>query len=165
MHEPPQAVLKQFFRYQDGKLFWIAASGYNKNIIGKETGYPGLRGCLETRFQYKLYKTHRLIWILLNGAIPENCVVDHIDGNGHNNKIENLRAVPQRINAKNQAKRINNKSGCTGVYWSSSHQKWCAEIKIDYKKKYLGIFTNKEEAIRVRQQAEIAFGFSSRHGK
>lgn len=50
--------------------------------------------------------------------------------------------------------RATNKSGCTGVYFSSSHGKWCAEIMFKKKKYYLGRYTDKEDAIKVRKAAE-----------
>ena len=50
-----------------------------------------------------------------------------------------------------------NTSGITGVHWHKNHQKWQANIKINQKTKYLGIFINKEDAIRVRLQAEADY--------
>ena len=50
---------------------------------------------------------HRVICTLLYGEIKQGYVVDHIDGDGLNNKVENLRVVPQKINNRNKRKQIN----------------------------------------------------------
>lgn len=46
------------------------------------------------------YKTHRVVWELFNGPIPEGLVIDHIDGDKHNNKISNLRCVTKQQNTR-----------------------------------------------------------------
>lgn len=48
----------------------------------------------------------------------------------------------------------NNTSGYKGVYWQKSAKKWQAEIEIRAKRIYLGIFENKEDAIKARKEAE-----------
>ena len=50
--------------------------------------------------------------------------------------------------------RANNRSGVTGVYWSSYHCAWVAEIMFKKKKYYLGRFQKIEKAIEVRKKAE-----------
>ena len=54
------------------------------------------------------YYVHRVIWVLFNGGIDASLVIDHIDMNPANNNINNLRLVPQKVNLKNQGKRIDN---------------------------------------------------------
>ena len=46
----------------------------------------------------KHYSAHRLIWEAYNGKIPENLIIDHIDGNKSNNALDNLRLVSQSEN-------------------------------------------------------------------
>jgi len=50
-------------------------------------------------------------------------------------------------------KRTNNKSGCVGVYKTSSG-KWKAEIIVDKKYHNLGIYSNKKDAVKARKAAE-----------
>ena len=66
-------------------------------------------------FKGRFAQINRIIWQLFNGKIPDGFVVDHIDGNSLNNKIENLRIVTKEKNARNLKKRQDNKSGVTGV--------------------------------------------------
>jgi hypothetical protein len=41
-------------------------------------------------------------------------------------------------------------SGCAGVTWEKASQKW----RVEYKRKYHGLFNTKEEAIAKRKQLE-----------
>lgn len=50
----------------------------------------------------KDYMIHRIVWILNHKTIDSSLVIDHIDGNTLNNKIDNLRLVSHRINACNK---------------------------------------------------------------
>lgn len=69
----------------------------------------------EVTISQKAYLCHRLIWEMFNKSVPAGLVIDHIDGNGFNNVIENLRVVPHKINLRNVKKSVRNKSGITGV--------------------------------------------------
>lgn len=48
----------------------------------------------------------------------------------------------------------NNKSGAVGVYWNKSGKAWAAQIKRYNKTYYLGLFKNKNDAIKARIKAE-----------
>lgn len=63
----------------------------------------------------------RVIWILHNGHLKEDDVVDHIDGNTLNNSVNNLRAVKQAINNRNASKRKDNNSGICGVHFTTAN--------------------------------------------
>jgi len=70
--------------------------------------------------------------------------VDHIDLNTLNNCRSNLRLATHSQNSSNQRKRSDNSSGFKGVYLKN--KKWCAEIRINGKKKHLGYFETPELA-------------------
>ena len=101
---------------------------------------------------------HRVIYVLMTGEQPEQ--IDHIDGNGLNNRWENLRSVSQRINSKNQKTHKTNTSGSTGVCFRKDSGKWRARIMVDGKMVSLGSFCSKESAILARADAEKQFGFT-----
>lgn len=79
---------------------------------------------------------------------------DHADRNKLNNQKENLRPCVHKENDRNQNKRKTNTSGFIGVFWSKDRCKWCAQIKVDYTKIFLGRFDNKNDAIKARLEAE-----------
>ena len=83
---------------------------------------------------------------------------DHHNRNKLDNRSCNLVMCTQQENVRNKSKQKNNKSGFTGVSWDKSRNKWIVLIEIDKKTpKYIGRFSNKEEAIRARLQAEMKY--------
>lgn len=85
---------------------------------------------------------HRLILGLTDTKIQS----DHRDGNGLNNRRENLRACSDGQNKRNRCVQANNTSGFKGVSWHKQREKWRAVIEINYKQKHLGLFTTPEAA-------------------
>lgn len=96
----------------------------------------------------KIVKIHRII---MNAKKGEE--IDHINHNTLDNRKSNLRICTHSQNMMNQKKR-NNKSGVKGVYWEAKDKRWRANIKINQKKKHLGMFKNIEDAASARKQAE-----------
>lgn len=100
---------------------------------------------------------HREVWEKANGPIPKGWMVDHINHDSHDNRLENLRAVPPYINNHNRkGPNKNNKSGHLGIYWHNQRQKWHPSIMVQGKKKSLGLYDNIEDAIKVYQEAKEA---------
>lgn len=145
-----------------------SCSVWNSRYANKEAG--SIHKTKGRRFGYKvitlnnkIYRAHRLAWLIVYGKWPKN-EIDHIDGDHFNNKIDNLRDVPNSVNMKNLSIRIDNKTGYNGLVLRPSGS-WRAEIRIDGKSIYLGTFKNKEDAIQARKDAEIKYGFHPNHGK
>jgi len=103
-------------------------------------------------FNNKIGLLHRFI---MNP--PEDMVIDHINRNPLDNRRDNLRICTQQENQFNRSVQCNNTSGVTGVCFYKSNNKWIAYIKVDKKKKYLGCYSTKEEAIAARHKAEIEY--------
>ena len=110
----------------------------------------------------KLY-AHRIAYFLMENEMPTG-EIDHIDGDGLNNKWANIRNVSHSENAKNQKKNINNKSGMVGVHLDTVNSKWYAQITVNKKPIFLGRYKEKGLAESARKNAEIKYGFHSGHG-
>lgn len=110
------------------------------------------------------FKAHRVAWAVFYGGWPEHGI-DHINGDRADNRIANLRDVPQSENVKNLSRASHNTSGITGVHWCNTWNRWIAKIKINGKTKTLGQFKNREDAIAARAKANERFGFTARHGQ
>lgn len=81
--------------------------------------------------------------ILLHREIlkaPLGVEVDHIDGDGLNNLIENLRFCSHAQNIQNSPKKCNNTSGHKGVAFSRAAGRWQAQITVRGRQMYLGLF-------------------------
>lgn len=106
---------------------------------------------------------HRIIWFMVYGYFPLG-EVDHIDGNGLNNKIENIRDVSSAVNKKNKRLSVINSSGIYGVHWAKELLKWRVRIGDGGKRLELGVFDNLLDAASARKSAEIRLGYHANHG-
>lgn len=61
------------------------------------------------------YRVHRIIFLLIHGKIDPSMIIDHIDGDGLNNRPDNLRQVTHSDNRRNLSKDKRNISGLTGI--------------------------------------------------
>lgn len=100
--------------------------------------------------QIKKIKLHRLVT-----NAPEDKYVDHINGNRLDCRNDNLRFCTHQENCMNSAKRKNN-SGERGIRMINEHC-YTAHIWFNQQNIYLGIFDTIEEAVEVRQKAEIKY--------
>lgn len=157
-----QAYLKSLFDYQDGNLIWKVANS-NRIRIGKIAGTLHPTGYINIIIDQKLYRDHRLIWLYHHGKWPEK-LIDHINRITSDNRIENLREVSNQENSKHQKIYSNNTSGICGVSLYKPSGKWQARITFNNKLLHLGYFTNIEEAIQARKDAEEKYNFSPFHG-
>jgi hypothetical protein len=92
---------------------------------------------------------HRFIMGLEKGDKRQ---VDHINGNGLDNRRENLRVCTIRENQFNRGRNKNNTSGYKGVIWNKQAHKWQARIHIP-KQKHLGYFNEAKDAANAYKEA------------
>jgi hypothetical protein len=119
----------------------------------KQHGLVGPIGCRNKRKGYlssyvdgKPYQLHRVIWLMVYGSWPSD-QIDHINGIPDDNRLCNLREATNALNAQNKRKPARrNKSGLLGVSWLPRANKWRAQVQVDGKPLYLGLFSNKHEA-------------------
>jgi hypothetical protein len=100
-------------------------------------------------------ETVRMHRMILGLEIGEEAIVDHIDLNRLNNQRANLRVCTRKENSRNRGNQANNTSGLKGVSWHKSARKWCAQIKVAGKKKYLGVFATPELAHEAYRKAAL----------
>jgi len=134
----------------------------NQYVVGSIVGCKHVCGAKTSkkvyyRFKFKtgFYYVHRVAWVLMTKEQPKE--IDHIDGNGLNNKWENIRSVSHSVNGKNQNRHKDNKSGSSGVNFRKDSNKWRARIMVNDKSISLGTFLKKEDAISARLEAESKY--------
>ena len=95
---------------------------------------------------------HRFIMNVVNESLLIQ--VDHINHKRFDNRKCNLRVCSHTENQWNKGLKSNNTSGTAGVVWNKRKQKWMARIGINKQDIFLGYFTDKNDAIQARKEAE-----------
>ena len=126
-------------------------------MINKQRGkyYVQARVKNENGF-FETILMHRLILSISDPKI----FVDHKFGDGLDNRKENLRICTNAENLRNKNIQKNNISGYKGVSWNARAKKYQAQIQIDRKIKYLGLFTCPIEGAKAYNEAALIH-----HGK
>lgn len=102
-------------------------------------------------------QTKRLHRLLMNAA--GDAEVDHVNGDGLDNRRCNLRLATHAENGRNRRLAVNNTSGYRGVTWRKKEQKWSAKIRHDRRTHWLGLFDSPElAAAEYQKAAERLFG-------
>ncbi len=159
-----ESVWKEIFDYDrnSGELLWRKnkpkrAAGMAAGNVRSDGRYKTLHA---TVFGVKhRYLAHRVVWELHNGKITEGMCIDHIDGNGLNNRIENLRMTSLSGNHRNTIIPKNNSMGIIGVYRRTNG--WQVLVA----GKYAGYFSDFFDACCARKSAERINGFHENHGR
>lgn len=83
--------------------------------------------------------------------------VDHINGDGLDNRRQNLRQASHGQNMFNKRRYSNNTSGFQGVY--PKRNRWAATVNVNKRQVHVGYFGSPEEAARARDAAALeAYG-------
>lgn len=154
---------------------------FKNEIIHKQDGYRGRFKKGDVVKQFKMHKLGYLgvhvpkeratvpvahLVLLLNSIlIPDNYVVDHIDGNFLNNNVNNLRVVTQNDNCKNSGKKVG-KSGekCICLV----RNKFRVRVNLKGTRINVGLFDTLNEAINARDnyfKDRLNDGYTVRHLK
>jgi len=145
--EEEKQCIKENLSYdsETGNLFWTTPSHYGRRTKGP-TGSPDGNGYLCTKIWLKgkrfYYRNHRVVWFLNYGSVPD--LLDHIDGDRLNNRVENLRPATNSLNARNSV--VYGKINYKGVYLYKG--KYRSRSNQDGKQLHLGWFETPEEAAR-----------------
>ena len=148
-----QSELKELLDYnQDTGIFTWKKNVSSRARVGDIAGSLSQAGYMNIVISKKKYSSHRLAWFYIYGEFPSNDI-DHINNNKSDNRIINLREATRNQNNCNRNIQKNNKSGVKGIYKHTQYDKWVAEIKINKKSIYLGVFDNLELAKLVISEA------------
>ena len=125
------------FNRKDNREILCDATDYD--IVSQYTWSLNNRGYVKTDIKdasgkRKILYLHRL---LMNP--PADMEVDHINGITHDNSRSNLRIVSKQVNQHNQR-------SAKGYYWKKSLGKYQAQIKLNNKLIYLGLYNTEDEA-------------------
>lgn len=145
-------------RYENGRLFWNrrplnefkseqGCNAFNAAFSGKEAGCEsaikkGHRYMV--RIDRTLYPRARIVFLIHYGYMPK--IVDHINRDTLDDRIENLRAATRTQNQANAKRRKHCQSGYKGVARSRNGSRWHARIRKDGKCIHIGTYDSPAEA-------------------
>lgn len=155
---PPQKYLQECFFYnpKTGELVWRerpenhftpkkvspahSMKRWNRRYANTKINdlTIGSSGYHEVRVNKQSFLAHRIIWKLIYGEDPIN-IIDHIDNNPHNLRINNLRIANHADNRSNSRVNKNNILGVKGVHQLPSGR-YSAQIRRDKQNLHLGSF-------------------------
>lgn len=142
MKEFSSDELKQMFDYKDGQLIW-KSNGPAKSR-GKVAGCVKAKGYRYVGIDGEQYRVHRLIYAMFHDCYPK--LIDHIDNDRLNNRIENLVEISNSENLRKAPLRTTNESGVKGLFLKGD--KWVLKTTAKHGKIWLGQYRSLEAAIR-----------------
>ena len=138
-----QEQVIKLFNYKDGQLFW------NVKIKNKPDVYLKAAGTLNEKhnryqiiYNKKRYYRSRLVFLYHNGYLPE--MVDHINHNSLDDRIENLRASTRSENCRNRRKAKNTTSMYLGVNFKDGS--WIVRVTTPTKRLFGGTYKKETDA-------------------
>lgn len=130
---------------------------YKSKMLSPTMSKGYKQATLTMKGRRRTFKISQLVAMAFLGHEPDGLklVVDHINGNRLDDRVENLRIVTQRANAST-CFRTNNgtfSSEYVGIHWHSNSLKWRSSIYYDGIRINLGSFDNEIEASNAYQKA------------
>lgn len=148
------------YKIQDNIVIINNKIKIDKDDLDKVKSYNRYWSINSSGYAYCCYNNQQVFLhrIILNLPIRydknTNEIADHINKDRLDNRKTNLRILNKNKNSINCGLYQNNTSGCKGVYWVDKLHKWEAGIYFNNKNIYLGVYDNKEDAIKIRKEAE-----------
>ena len=109
-------------------------------------------GYCQVGFKERMIKYHTIVWILVNGDMPEDSMIDHISGDRIDNQLSNLRLSTSSDNNSNR--QVHREGKLLGCYYHKQAKSWKAQKEINDKKIHLGYYDTEEEANQVYLTAD-----------
>lgn len=137
--------LRELLSYdpQSGVFTWLVHMNNKRAHVGLRAGQHRRHGYRTINLNGRRYYEHRLAWLYVHGHWPAR-YLDHINGDGTDNRLANLREATPAQNSANKGAMSNSRTGLKGV--SRFRKRWTAEICVNGVKHRLGFFDTPEEA-------------------
>lgn len=160
-----EAKIIEIIKTQNKKIFKLLFdaksvelyNNYNWTVSNSESGgkthFYLMRRLYISKNKYRNIKFHRQLMLP-----DEDRVIDHINGNGLDNRISNLRIVTEAQNNRNtKVRTVNKTSKYKGVRFVKNRSIWTAQIGVNGKQKHLGQYKTEKEAAKVYDKAALHY--------
>jgi hypothetical protein len=146
---PPLDVLRVRLNYDPSTGEVTYRVSVSRRKAGEPAGTKNKRGYSSIVINGNHFLLHRIVYSLYHQEVlqPDD-IIDHIDRNPENNKIDNLRKVSKSQNSFNKKKDNRNTSGHTGICWHKGAQRWAVKVG----RTHIGKYKTLEEAIEIREK-------------
>jgi hypothetical protein len=138
------ALMRHLYEYKDGRV--ITKTARRRKSVGSfasdEKG--DVNGYRRISILKSNYKEHRVIWSLFNDTVPD--IIDHINNDVTDNRIENLRESSYTLNSYNR-------KNVRGISYHKKQKTWFVNIRYKNKLEHIGCFKDEEFAELVAQEA------------
>jgi hypothetical protein len=133
-------LIRNSLRYDPntGELTWATQKG-GRGAAGCAAGTIDRTGYRRIKLNGSRLLAHRVAWFLTHGEWPVG-VIDHINRNKLDNRIENLRDVSVAENSRNR------EFDETRGTFKASRNRWAARVTRDGVTRYLGVFDSLDKA-------------------
>lgn len=150
MIELTAARLRELLHYEPetGQLYW-RVSPNRKIRPGQRAGSATGQGYTRVVFGGRGYLVHRLIWLHVHGHWPAG-EIDHINRDGTDNRLSNLRDADRALN--NQNRRGWSRRSSPGV--RSVGGSWQARIQVNGERILIGSYETAEAANSAYSEAK-----------
>ena len=136
--------------------FYFDLEDYDK--IKDTSWFISTKNYIRGKINNKSIPIHRLIV-----DCPKGLVVDHINGNKHDNRKINLRITTNQGNTQNKINKIKNTTSKYFGVRKVASGRWNASIKTNQVAMYLGTFATEEEAALAYNKKAEDLGFLTKN--
>jgi hypothetical protein len=137
---------------------------YNSKYANTEVSAKNAEGYLIAVINKKIYRAHRVVWIMEFGALDDSLIVDHVNGIIDDNRISNLRVCRHVENMRNMKKKKTDLP--LGVYFDKARGSYRASVGLGKLGKVISKrFKNLDDAVLWRDAATKELGYHNLHGK
>lgn len=151
---PPQSELRRLFHheqdYHKGAFIRLARTS-SRALVGDIAGSLSGDGYIHINLNAERYKLHRLVWKWHGRELIKGMVIDHINDNKVDNRIDNLQQITHSENLQKAAfknKTSRSSSKFRGVSWFKRDSCWRARAHFNGKYIYIGYFKCEIEAAK-----------------
>jgi len=153
-YDPDTGIFRWRVRPRSDFATLNAHGTWNTRYAGRQAGVDAGHGYWKIRIDNRGHYAHRLAWLYMIGEYPAN-LIDHINRNGLDNRLANLRCADRSGNMANTGAHRNNKLGVRGVCRLPSGKYLVQCGPAGAPDRYVGVFSSLQEAGLAFEEASI----------